>query len=675
MLFSDTLLLKYTEGISNPENVEIAAGILFVICSALVLFLLSYFLYKKYTISLKHHFKTRQELQLKSEKRFRAIIEKTEDIIALTAKNGNVMYVSPAFERVTGLKSEDVIGKRATYIMHPEEIEASKTILEDLLNNPGVIIQRSNRFLHKNGNYICVEGTVVNLLNDENVGAIVSTYRDVTEKKLIEKQTTFHYDNLKALINNTNDLMWSVDRNFNLITANKAFDDLVKLISGASIERGANVLSVGFNKEQLEKFKGFYERAFLGETFTEVEHNGSPEDFWSEISFYPIYSNGEIVGTACYSRNITENKLAEMRLTEFTSNLVEAKNKLEQSEFRLKQAQAIAHIGSWELNFETGVALWSDESCRIYGFSPEDNIHSYEIWKSFVHPEDIKGVLEIIKESYDSLSPTYFYYRIIRKDGNIKHIYSKTQFEFDAAGKATGLYGVVQDVTEQKLAELEIIKKNEELRDLSNYIENVREEERKLISREIHDELGQQLTALKMDIGWVISKQSNSDETTALKLKEMFQFSDGLISTIRRILADLRPAIIDDLGLVAAIEWKCDDFTEKTGIPCHFLSNINERIFGDNFSINIYRIVQESFTNISRHAGAKSVTVSVSENETHLFLIITDDGNGISNEKPNKEKSFGILGMKERAALLKGELSVVSIPTKGTSIKLKLPLI
>ncbi|HXU26742.1 MAG TPA: PAS domain S-box protein [Bacteroidia bacterium] len=675
VFFSNTILLNYTESISNSENIEIATGILFVAISATAIFILSYFLYKKYTRSLRTYFKIQQELLEKNGKRFRTILEKTDDIISLVDKNGNVMYVSPAFERITGLKGNEIIGKHSSSIMHPEQMEESKIVLEKILNNPGVAVKRTNRFIHKNGNYICVEGTTINLLHDKDIEAIVSNYRDVTEKKLIEKQTAFNHDNLKALINNTSDLMWSVDRNFKLITANKAFDDLVTLMSGKIIEKGNDVLAVGFSHEQKEKFKLFYERAFSGEAFTEVEHSNVPNDFWSEISFYPIYNEGEVVGTACYSRNITENKLAEMRLTEFTSNLIEIKNKLELSEFRLKQAQAIAHVGNWEFDFESGGVLWSDENCRIYGVSPKENKQSYETWRSFIHPEDLKRVLQILENSYNTLIPSSYYYRIVRKDGSIRYVYTVTQFNFDTNGEAVSLYGVTHDVTKQKLAEQEIIIRKDELQALSNHIQNVREEERKLISRELHDELGQQLTALKMDISWIISKQNNTDDATVSKLKEMLQFSDGLIATIRRILADLRPAIIDDLGLIATLEWKCDDFFEKTGIPCHFTSKINERKFDDNFSINVYRIVQESLTNITRHAEAKLVTVLVREDETSFYLEITDDGNGIKNEPTQKVKSFGVLGMKERAVLLGGELSVTGALNKGTSIKLKLPLI
>src|SRR6185312_15142291 len=358
-------------------------------------------------------------------------------------------------------------------------------------------------------------------------GKPISKYgivHDITKIKEEEEKKQFSKRNLRALINNTNDLMWSVDRNFKLITSNKAFDEMIVYMSGRPIERQGNLLETGFSPEEIERFKSYYERAFAGEKFKVENHSDTPVEYWSETSFYPIYKDDIIIGTACYSRNITERKLVEIKLSQFTHELIEIKTKLEYEEARFKQAQQIAHIGNWELDFASGIALWSDEACRIYGLSLEENKQSYDSWLSFIHPDDLHFVLKKIREGQASQQSTSFYHRILRKDGIIRFIYSQSQLEFNAAGKPIGIYGVAQDVTEQKIAEQQILRKNDELRDLSNHVENIREEERASISREIHDELGQQLTALKMDIGWIMRKQTNPDESVVLKLKQMLQF-------------------------------------------------------------------------------------------------------------------------------------------------------
>jgi signal transduction histidine kinase len=227
---------------------------------------------------------------------------------------------------------------------------------------------------------------------------------------------------------------------------------------------------------------------------------------------------------------------------------------------------------------------------------------------------------------------------------------------------------------EKEKISIELIESQIQLRKLVNEIQVIREVERAHVAREIHDELGQELTALKMDIGWVIHKQDASKDAVIKKLNGMLLLCDGIIDTVRRLSSELRPAIIDDLGLIAAMEWKCNEFEEKANIPCQFISTVKERKFENNISINAYRILQESLTNIIRHAKAKSVVVKVSESDTDLCIEIIDDGTGIKMEELSNRKTLGLLGMKERAGLLGGILNIVSNKEKGTHIILMLPL-
>jgi signal transduction histidine kinase len=231
----------------------------------------------------------------------------------------------------------------------------------------------------------------------------------------------------------------------------------------------------------------------------------------------------------------------------------------------------------------------------------------------------------------------------------------------------------IRDITERKEAHDELKKAKSRIQDFAALLNHSVEEERTSIAREIHDELGQQITALKMDIAWILHKQTNTEEAVLAKLQNSLKMIDGFIATIRKISSDLRPAIIDDLGLLATLEWKCHDFEEKMGIPCKFISQVKEREFDAHFSINTYRILQETLTNISRHAQAKSVIVSVSEDEKVLFLEISDNGKGISDERVQNSKTLGITGMKERAALLGGKLTIEGTTGKGTRTQLILP--
>ncbi len=220
----------------------------------------------------------------------------------------------------------------------------------------------------------------------------------------------------------------------------------------------------------------------------------------------------------------------------------------------------------------------------------------------------------------------------------------------------------------------ELIASQIQLRKLVNEIQVTREVERAHIAREIHDELGQELTALKMDVGWVIHKQEPSNEAVLDKLNGMLTLCDGIISTVRRLSSELRPAIIDDLGLIAALEWKCNDFEIKSSISCQFISDVNERKFNSELSISIYRVLQESLTNILRHSRANNVTVKIREEKDELTLEIDDDGVGVETNIAQDRKTLGLLGMKERAGLLGGAFAIHGIKGKGTQVILTLPL-
>ncbi len=226
---------------------------------------------------------------------------------------------------------------------------------------------------------------------------------------------------------------------------------------------------------------------------------------------------------------------------------------------------------------------------------------------------------------------------------------------------------------EKEFIAAELMQSQIQLRALLKNNQVVREEERSSIALEIHDELGQQLTALKMDIDWIMYHQKDPESNMVNKLKEMIKLNNDIINSVRRISFSLRPAIIDDLGLLAALEWKCADFEEKTGIVCHFNSTVKERKFDKNFSISAFRILQESLHNVTKHAAAKSVSVSLEETDKELLMEISDDGIGITNDKINNNKTLGIFGMKERAMMLGGKLVAKGIQNKGTKIELALP--
>jgi len=250
--------------------------------------------------------------------------------------------------------------------------------------------------------------------------------------------------------------------------------------------------------------------------------------------------------------------------------------------------------------------------------------------------------------------------------------------EFDAAGNIQSVLSINRDITERKRAEEEVQQSRELLRALSAHLQSIREEERTMIAREIHDELGQALTGLKMDLSSLQKSLRKTGELDLSRLTEktttMGQLIDSTIQTVRKIATDLRPGILDDLGLVAAIEWQSQDFQKRTGIKCNFTPDMDDLDLNAERSTTLFRILQETLTNVARHSEATEVIVTLDRDDNDLALEIRDNGKGISQTEISGCRSLGLLGMRERAQRLGGDLKISGAPGEGTIVTARIPL-
>src|SRR6185437_3221265 len=226
---------------------------------------------------------------------------------------------------------------------------------------------------------------------------------------------------------------------------------------------------------------------------------------------------------------------------------------------------------------------------------------------------------------------------------------------------------------ERRRAQEQLRESHEQLRALSVYLQHVREEERTRIAREVHDELGQALTSCKLDL----SLLANKLPSPALKdkAKALSAHIDTPIQTVRRIATELRPGILDHLGLIAALEWQANEFQTRTGIKCEVRTDLHEPVLTPDLATTFFRIFQETLTNIIRHAGATQVMVHLKEAAGRIILEVRDNGRGILPEEISNTRSMGLLGMKERAALLGGTFTIGPAPGgKGTLATVSIPL-
>jgi len=227
---------------------------------------------------------------------------------------------------------------------------------------------------------------------------------------------------------------------------------------------------------------------------------------------------------------------------------------------------------------------------------------------------------------------------------------------------------IIIDITEK-------LKYEKARQELSVHLENIREEERANLSREIHDELGQQLTVLKMDVSWLNQNLGiTAEDILKRKMRDLMNLLDETVRSVRRIASDLRPSLLDDLGLTAALEWQLEEFEKRSGIKTTFIESGDQPVLPDSVNIGLFRIFQESLTNVARHADAKNLKVSLELRNNSFILNVTDDGIGFDKHKIADKRTLGLLGMRERTAIIGGTYNIISSPEKGTTVLVTVPL-
>lgn len=329
-----------------------------------------------------------------------------------------------------------------------------------------------------------------------------------------------------------------------------------------------------------------------------------------------------------------------------------------------------------------GAILWvNDAFCRIYGYRPDEVIgRNPRILKSGRHdPSFYRRLWETLVRDGHWRGEVWNR----RKSGEIFPEELSIQALRGQDGATIRYISIFSDITERKRNE-ETLRKHQErleesearLRELAAFLQTVREEERTHIARELHDELGQALTALRLDLGWLRGKAAPLGEPTSQRVTAALGVVEQSIVSLRRISEDLRPAMLDSLGLAAALENHATQFAERTGIACELRMNREEFEVGDTLATTVFRIVQEALTNVARHAGARQVAIRIEQDATAghegIALTVTDDGRGF--DVANRTKRFGLLGMRERVAMLGGTLEIDSQAGRGTRVAAWLPL-
>ncbi len=369
-----------------------------------------------------------------------------------------------------------------------------------------------------------------------------------------------------------------------------------------------------------------------------------------------------------------ELRVHQIELEMQNEALRQAKTALEESHDRYVDLYEFAPVGYLTLSSDGFISSINLTGAIFLGrarnnlllrcFSDFVASEDQERWSGYflrVKEQDSPGTLELALKHGDG---TAFYAQL-----HCRH----QKGEKSAACRSSELRMVLTDISQRKQAEAELLDSEANLRRLTGYLQQVREEDRSHFARELHDDLGQNLTALRIDFNVLAAELGAEKPTVVARLAAIDRIIHGTVDAVRRICEDLRPAVLDDLGLEAALSAYVKRFAQQSGVACDLALGCEDFALDDTLSTALFRIVQESLTNIARHARASHAMLALQECGDDLLLTIADDGCGLTVELNSERRNYGLLGMRERVNLLGGRIAIDSEPGRGTHIEVSIP--
>jgi PAS domain S-box-containing protein len=373
--------------------------------------------------------------------------------------------------------------------------------------------------------------------------------------------------------------------------------------------------------------------------------------------------SGKVFRIAGISEDITERK-----------QVVET---LRQSEFDLAEAQRVTKLGNWTLDIATGIVRWSEELYRIFDVDRATFEGVYEIFLSRVHPDDRPKVLQANSEARSDGKPFEIEYRIGTPGGQLKHIREIGYVSKDHSDSVSAMFGTAQDITARKQAENAFRDSSVQLRALSRRLVELQECERRELSRELHDRVGQNLTALKINIDMMLpALASQGNEDVLARMTDSAALLESTMDTIENVMSELRPPMLDDHGLAAALDWHARKFSRRTGIGVVVHADESAVHPTPQVKIALFRIAQEALNNIAKHAGARQAEIALDQENGDWVMSVRDDGIGFDvggNGSSKPKTGIGMVTMRERSQAVGGSFEVQALRERGTRLTVRVP--
>ncbi|MFQ5865705.1 MAG: PAS domain S-box protein [bacterium] len=598
-----------------------------------------------------------------SERKLRLIAENTTDVIFAYDMKRRFLYVNPAVEELTGYSVDELKKRGFINWLHPED-EAKMMKLWDKLFEGKSFSGKEFRLITKDGQVKWCLSSWGPLLdeNGQQIG-VQGRERDITDRKRAQEALKDSEKKHRNLVDNALVGVFSSNLKGEVLYVNDAmlrmleFDSPEELMSSGAITRYKNP-----NDRQ----------AFL----KAVKKSGKVNNY--ELELLTKSGKTKIV---LVSATLDGNVLSGMIMDITESKL--AGEALRESEERYRSLTDdvldSSGVGIIILDGDFRVVWINQALQRFFGLKREEVIGKD---KRQLINQGIKDIFEDPESFVRKVLATYenntyvenFECHVLpdnqREERWLEHWSQPIRSGLYAGGRIEHYY----DITERKRAEEQLRKSRQRFQNLSAHLQSVREEERTKIAREMHDELGQALSILQIDLTWLQKRLPKDKKLWFEKMKSMSKLIDMTIERVQGISKALRPSVLDNLGLAAAIEWQVKEFQKRTGIQCKVSLNSEDVQLSQDISTTLFRILQESLTNVARHSQASLVEVSLAEEAHELIFKIRDNGRGITQEQISDPNSMGLIGIRERANFMNGELMIEGSPNKGTTLTISVPL-
>jgi len=593
-----------------------------------------------------------------SEEIYRTTFELAAVGVAHVHPTGRWLRVNRKLCEIVGYSESELLQMSFQEVTHPEDLPADLAETEKVVNGELQTFSMEKRYIRKDKSHVWVKLTVSGARDDQGrLKHFITVVEDIGERRTAEEAQA----HLAAIVASSDDAIISKDLTGVITSWNAG----ATRIFGYSIEETIGRSITLLIPPELQREEAtILERLRRGERiehFETVRVTKSGKRLNVALTISPVRdSKGRVIGASKIARDITERRRIENALRE------------SQAQLTLALESSRTAIFDWDVGESRG--QWNEQMAALYDFQPDGPYITAEEWRRRFHPDDTDRLAQEFNHVIRELDKFQFEFRTVRPNGNIRWMLSHGRVVRDLSGKAIRLIGTHTDVTDRKQAE-DIAK----VREFTGKLMQAQDAERRRIARELHDSAGQLVSALQMSLDPIKNDAAKLHPTLAKGLGDSLDLVQQLSQELRTVSHLLHPPLLDELGLPSALRWYVEGFAERSKIDVQLeLADDLGRLPVD-METALFRIVQESLTNIHRHSGSKSAFIRVTRSESELSLEVSDFGRGIpiarNNGLPPEFRSgVGIQGMQERVRQLNGKFEIRSHGT-GTVVTVRLPTV